>query len=144
MRRAPSSEVPDTILPVQYFDRSGASDTPEKRLIFAVLLDAILQLRRGDDAVAIDAEHWIRDEVADAPISFSLACEVLGFEPENLARGLLSWRSAVPTGTDHLPRKPCGTQRRVTPLGGMRRRGVRSMKELAPSSARPPDVSGIP
>jgi hypothetical protein len=48
MRRAPRSEVPDTILPVQYFDRTGASDTPEKRLMFAVLLDAILQLRRGD------------------------------------------------------------------------------------------------
>ena len=142
MRRAPSSEVPDTILPVQHFDRTGASDTPEKRVIFAVLLDAILQLRRGDAAVAVDAEQWIRDEIEDAPISFSLACEVLGFEAQNLAHGLLSWRSAAPTGLGVPARKSFCTQRRVTPLGRMRRRGVRNLKELAPS-ARSPDDSEI-
>ena len=100
MRRAPSSEVPDTILPAQHFDRTGASDTPERRLVFAVLLDAILQLRRGDAAVAVDAEQWIRDEIEDVPISFPQACEVLGFEARNLARGLLAWRVAGPTGPD--------------------------------------------
>lgn len=139
MRRAPSSEVPDTILPVQYFDRTGASDTPEKRLMFAVLLDAILQLRRGDAAVAVDAEQWIRDEIEDAPISFSLACEVLGFEARNLACGLLSWRSAAATGRGVPARKSFCTQRRVTPLGRMRRRGVRNLKELAPSARSPED-----
>ena len=46
MKRAPSPDVPDTVLPVQYFTRTVVSDTPEKRLIFAVLMDAIVQLQR--------------------------------------------------------------------------------------------------
>ena len=111
----------DTILPVQFFDRTVVSDTPEKRLIFAVLLDAIVQLRR-DDSAAVDAEHWIRDETDGAPISFAEACEVLGIEAQNFARGLLSWRAAqsgiaLGVPTRQLP----GTQRRVTPLGRKRR-----------------------
>ena len=136
MMRTASSEVPDTLLPVQFFDRTAAAETPEKRLIFAVLLDAILQLRRGDEAVAADAERWIRDEIADVPISFSLACDVLGLEPENLARGLLSWRSGSGAAVEAPARHLLGPQRRVMPLGRMGRRGVRALKELGKSSAR--------
>ena len=55
MARAPSSEVPDTVLPVQYFTRTAVSDTPEKRLIFAVLMDAIVELKRSDGQGAVDA-----------------------------------------------------------------------------------------
>ena len=100
MSRQPSSEVPDRSFPFSTSIEPGPSDTPERRLVFAVLLDAILQLRRGDAAVAVDAEQWIRDEIEDVPISFSLACEVLGFEAQNLARGLLAWRVAGPAGLD--------------------------------------------
>jgi hypothetical protein len=109
--------LPDTLLPVQFFDRSRAADSPEKRLIFAVLLDAILELLRGDAKIAVDAERWIRDEVEDVPISFAAACEALGVEAENLARDLLS-------------------RRHVAPLSRMRRRGVRSLKELGRSPRR--------
>ncbi len=129
-----SCEVPDTLLPVQYFDRTAAADTPEKRLIFAVLLDAILQLRRGGADVAVDAERWIRDEIADVPISFALACEVLGIEAQNLARVLLSWRSESGAAPGVPARQLLGSQRRVMPLGRMRRRGVRALKELGKSS----------
>ena len=136
MMRTASPEVPDTLLPVQFFDRTAASETPEKRLIFAVLLDAILQLRRGGEAVAADAERWIRDEIADVPISFPLACDVLGIEAENLARGLLSWRSGSGAEGEVPARHLIGPQRRTMPLGRMGRQGVRARKELGKSSAR--------
>jgi hypothetical protein len=90
MAKSPSSEVPDTILPEQFFTRT--SNTPEKRLIFAVLLDAIVQLQRGEAIIADDAERWIRDEVENVPISFAQVCEILGFERHGFARGLLSYR----------------------------------------------------
>lgn len=93
MAKPTSREVPDTILPEQFFTGAAESNTPEKRLIFAVLLDAIVQLQRGETIIAADAERWIRDELENVPISFPDACEVLGFEPHGLARGLLAWRA---------------------------------------------------
>jgi hypothetical protein len=137
MQRTEGSQIPGTILPVQFFDRTAASDTPEKRLIFAVLLDAVMQLRRGDTPVAVEAERWIRDEADDVPVSFPQACEALGLEAQNLARGLLAWRAQSGSVPGASPRDFSKMQRRVAPLGRMRRRGVRSMGELAPSSARP-------
>jgi hypothetical protein len=56
------------------------SDTPEKRLIFAVLMDAIVQLQRSDERSVAEASSWIRDESEDVAVSFSDACEILGLE----------------------------------------------------------------
>lgn len=91
MAKFTNSGIPDTILPEQFF--SGTRPSPEKRLILAVLLDAIVQLQRGEAIVAADAERWIRDEDENVPISFADVCEVLGFEPHGLARSLLEWRT---------------------------------------------------
>jgi hypothetical protein len=136
MTHSPSSEVPDTLLPVQFFDRTRAADSPEKRLIFAVLLDAILQLLRGNEKTAVDAERWIRDEIEDVPISFAAACEALGVEAENLARDLLSRRTESGTSVA-VPAHPLiASRRRMTPLGRIRRRGVRSPNELGQSPRR--------
>jgi len=78
----------------QYFARSspGTADGPEKRLMFAVLLNAIIQLRSCDAHDASEAENWIRtNEITDSPFSFDNICEVLGIESNYLARGLLTW-----------------------------------------------------
>ena len=93
MRRAPSSEVPGTVLPVQFFTHTARSDTPERRLMLAVLMDAILELQGGDAQEVVDAERWIRDETEHVPISFTEACESLGIEAAGFARGLLSWHA---------------------------------------------------
>lgn len=85
-----TGSVPETILPDQFFTQHAAMGTPEKRLIFAVLLDAITQLRRGGEVDAGEAARWIRQESEGAPISFADACDALGFEPHGLARGLLA------------------------------------------------------
>ena len=75
------------------------ADVPEKRLMFAVLLDAVIQLRRRNTARSAEAERWIRGEDGDedTPFSFTNVCETLGIDPSYLARGLLAWRAGVGT-----------------------------------------------
>lgn len=121
MTWALSPSVPDVILPVQFYDRTG--DSPEKRLIFAVLLDAIVQLQRGDASGAEAAERWIGGEIDDVPISFSDACEALGFDARSLARGLLAWRVQADVVLGIRPRPVPGLRRRVSAIGPTRRRG---------------------
>ena len=118
--------VPDALLPEQYFDRLAArtSDTPERRLIFAVLLDAVIQLQRRNTSGSAEAERWIRNEAeSDSPFSFRNVCEALGIEPRYLQRGLLSWRRNLVGSVPGIPVRQLRTShRRVTPLGRRRRR----------------------
>lgn len=113
--------VPDVVLPDQFFSSEslGLPDSPEKRLMFAVLLDAITQLRQRDSTRAIEAEFWIRDAQDEGVFSFANVCAVLGFEPTSLAAGLLAKNSRI-AGRAPL-RHPRTSRLRVTP----RRRGQR-------------------
>ena len=89
----PDTFVPEALLPEQYFDRwaARASDSPEKRLMFAVLLDAVIHLQRRDSRGAAEALEWIRGEGDGSVFSFQNICESLGLEPTGLARALLAW-----------------------------------------------------
>ena len=81
--------------------------------MFAVLLDAISQLRQRESTRAGEAEFWIRDEADDGIFSFTNVCAVLGFEPTCLARALLSRRSRI---SERAPlRHPRTSRLRVTP-----------------------------
>jgi hypothetical protein len=122
---AADASVPDTLLPDQYFDRLAvrACDTPEKRLMFAVLLDAVIQLQRRNSAGATEAEIWIRGEEGDdTPFSFPNVCEALGLDATYLSRGLLAWRGTHAAATRVPIRQLRTTHRRVTPVVGRRRR----------------------
>ena len=118
--------IPDVLLPEQYFDRLTArtSDTPERRLLFAVLLDAVILLQRRNTSGSAEAERWIRNEAdSDFPFSFRNLCEALGIEPGYLQRGLLSWRRSQVGALPGIPVRQLRTShRRVTPLGRRRRR----------------------
>jgi hypothetical protein len=113
--------VPDVVLPDQFFAGGsfGLPDSPEKRLMFAVLLDAISQLRQRESTRAIEAEFWMRDEEDEGVFSFANVCGVLGFEPRSLADGLLAKNSRL-AGRAPL-RHPRTSRLRVTP----RKRGQR-------------------
>ena len=90
--------VPEALLPEQYFARSAVrtSSTPEKRLMFAVLLDGALQLQSSDPDDAAEAARWISEtKDIDAPFSFHSICEALEIEPSSLACGLLSKRNGM-------------------------------------------------
>ena len=52
--------------------------------MFAVLLDAISQLRQRQSTRALEAQEWIRDVADEGVFSYANVCGVLGFEPRSL------------------------------------------------------------
>jgi hypothetical protein len=92
---------PDVLLPSQFFatlHRRGPQE-PEKRLVIAILEDAIDCFRKHHSArdhkarqLFEDAEAWILSEDREWPFSFENICELLDFSPEYLRRGLLAWK----------------------------------------------------
>jgi hypothetical protein len=92
---------PATVLPVQLFAGVGldASLVPEKRLLLAVLEEAVVtfqryaseQGRRGRRLFR-EAEEWVGSEEVCWPCSFRNICDVLGFDPGYLRKGLSRWR----------------------------------------------------
>lgn len=122
----PDTFVPEALLPEQYFDRwaARASDSPEKRLMFAVLLDAVIQLQGRNQKDAAEAEEWIRGTgCEESPFSFRNICEALGIEAGYLADGLLSWRQRATEIPFRAPLRQLRTSHtHVTPLRRRRRR----------------------
>jgi len=93
---------PDTMLPSQYYAaalrRKGALK-PERRLIIAVLQDAIecyqknLFAREGKARqLFADAEEWIDSGDRTHYFSYENLCEILDMNPEFVRRGLHKWR----------------------------------------------------
>jgi len=124
-RPAADGSIPDTLLPDQYFDRLATRpcESPEKRLMFAVLLDAVIQLQRRNSVGATEAEIWIRgDAGGDGPFSFRNVCDALGLDATYLAHGLLAWRASPGAGARVPVRQLRTTHRRVTPAVRRRRR----------------------
>lgn len=84
------TSVPDALLPDQYFERvaGSAREMPEKRLMAAVLLDALVQLQREGSTSAAEVRAWIAGTGRDHLFSFGNVCEALGLDATYLARGL--------------------------------------------------------
>jgi hypothetical protein len=98
---------PDTMTPLQFFDRifAEASLVPEKRLMLAVLEDAIaayqrayVQPREDEEPVVAappeehDVEAWLASDDMSWPFSFASICQALDMEPDYLRGGLARWR----------------------------------------------------
>ena len=120
--------VPESILPEQYFAPRpvGLADTPERRLMLAVLTDAVFQLHGADSEGAAEAEAWIRDQQSDAPFSFRSICEALAIDPSYLANGLLARRGdGNRLNTMRLRQPPHGSFTHINvPRPPRRRRGA--------------------
>ena len=92
---------PETILPSQYFDRFqiDASLQPEKRLMLAVLEDAIdcyqkyafARESRGQEFFA-EAEEWLFSSDNAWVFSYENICQTLDLNPDYIRRGLQEWR----------------------------------------------------
>ena len=71
---------------------------PERRLLFALLSDAIIRCRRLATAPwperrdLIEAERWIRSDDREWPCSFVNVCEALDIAHAPLRRAVLAWR----------------------------------------------------
>jgi hypothetical protein len=101
---------PDTLLPIQYFDRlrRRTEYNGERRLLIAVLEDAVDVYRKqagAHDARAKalfrDAEMWIEDLDCTWLFSFQNICDVLDLDAEYIRRGLRVWKARALAG--HLP-----------------------------------------
>jgi hypothetical protein len=94
---------PDTLLPTQYFDHvaTEAAFQPEKRLMLAVLEEAIatfqrhvsVETRRSKRLVE-DVEEWVCGTQSEWPFSFDNICAALDLDPEYLRTGLQRWKAA--------------------------------------------------
>jgi hypothetical protein len=89
---------PDTLLSAQYFENFRGKNhlEPEKKLMLAVLEDAVLCFQnylfaRDSKGKRIfhEAEEWILETDSDWIFSFESICEVLGFNPQYIRKGLL-------------------------------------------------------
>ena len=98
---------PDTVLPVQYFDRlrRRTEYNGERRLLIAVLEDAVDVYRKQaglhdarSKALFRDAEMWIEDADRTWLFSFQNICDVLDLDAEYLRRGLRSWKERALSG----------------------------------------------
>ena len=92
---------PDTSLAAHYFDalRRKTILEPEKRLLLAVLKDAIdcyqinvLAQSGKRQQLFRKTEEWIMERDSDRVFSFVNICELLQLHPEYLRRGLLRWK----------------------------------------------------
>src|SRR5712692_5777451 len=97
---------PDVLIPAQYFDtlRSKTGMEPEKRLMLAVLEDAVRCFQDNVSAESdakkelfAEAEEWFLEEPADRVFSFENSCDALGLNPEYVRRGLLRWKEKALT-----------------------------------------------
>ena len=94
---APLSPVPDVILPSQFFELVGGTQTfsSEQRLMLAVLIDAInvlvdsrvLPNRRQRNSFN-EASSWVFAERIISPLSFDHVCDALNVDAESLRRRL--------------------------------------------------------
>jgi len=73
----------------------------EVRLMVAVFEDAVqcfqeyvLSTRPGEKRLFQEAEEWFLDKNGDYIFSFEFICESLGLHPDQIRRGLMSWRDA--------------------------------------------------
>jgi hypothetical protein len=96
----------DVLIPAQYFEtlRSKTGMEPEKRLMLAVLEDAVRCFQDNvcaqSDAkknLFAEAEEWLLDEGEDAAFSFDGICDALDLNPEYVRQGLLRWKEKTLT-----------------------------------------------
>jgi hypothetical protein len=111
---------PDVLASYEYMDnhRRKTHLEPEKNLMFAILEDAVRCYRAYAFAKSvplkrlyIDAERWIWRNDWEWSFSYRNICEVLGFDPFCLRRGLLRWKEAQ-AGIDEKRRSKLSVSRR--------------------------------
>ena len=104
MRRA---ILDPTVTEELFSDVRGNANSSEKRLMLAVLVDAIIHLAHGD-ATGTEARRWIKGGAFGTPaVTFADTCDALGFDRSYLARGILAWVDdpLAHTGSRRTPRR---------------------------------------
>jgi hypothetical protein len=96
-----SLSQPDTLLTAEYLEtiRRKSHLEPEKRLMLAILEDAVSCFQENVDAQTIrkralfkDTLNWIQEERNPWGFSFENVCEHLEIDPGYLRNGMINWR----------------------------------------------------
>jgi hypothetical protein len=94
----------DIIVPSQFFDRIKAerSSQPEKRLMLAVMEDAITTFQksvhgatRRQRRLLKETEEWIGSTDTSWPFSFENICAALDIEADYLRTGIKRWKGTL-------------------------------------------------
>ena len=88
------------IFPSRFFDRLRKAREPERRLMAAILADAVdvygdheaARTRRDRDLLR-EVEAWFRSDDAAYPFSFLRICHELGIDPRWFRQVLARWRA---------------------------------------------------
>jgi hypothetical protein len=113
---------PELVLPEQFSTgaRSDASLLPEKRLMLAVLEDAVAVYRKhvhsrhaAGRQLFEEADEWIRSDDVGWPYSFVNICHVLGFDVDYMRDGLARWAKESAQGAPTIFRRIGGSRSRV-------------------------------
>lgn len=99
---------PEVLLPVQQITAFHGPSTPERRLVAALLEDAVncfqkyrfAKDRRGR-RLFWEAAEWLMGEEGEWAFSFERVCEVLGLDPDCLRRGLQRGSGRPPVNGTH-------------------------------------------
>jgi len=92
---------PDVLLKAEFYDTTGKRrhEQPEKRLMLAILEDALLCFQnyflasdKKGRAAFRDAEEWILDKNSSWLFSCENLCEELGLNPDYVRAGLMRWK----------------------------------------------------
>jgi hypothetical protein len=87
------------LMPSQVSSRPGIDgSSPEKRLLFAVLAEAITALRHGAGARSragkrrfAETVAWFASDATGSPFTFASICDALGLDATYLRSGLQRW-----------------------------------------------------
>jgi hypothetical protein len=120
----PAAVLPAQLIPA--FHGDGGLQ-PERRLMLAVLEDAVLAYQRFSCATTragarafLEAQSWIESDDLIWPVSYRNVCDTLGLDSDALRSGLRAWRArarALPAEERMHLRRPfrraSGTRTRV-------------------------------
>ena len=108
-RREILEEEFDPLMPAQWFADAGraAAMQPEKRLMFAVLSDAVDIVMTPHGTTNIrrrmlfhETAAWIRSDDREWPYSFVNLCDALAFDADRLRVGLARFIDDVPVAVE--------------------------------------------
>lgn len=120
---------PDTFLPSQWHRNvvADSSHVPEKRLLLAILEEAVatvqryvLDDRRRGRRLYREAEQWILSNDLSWPCTFCNICDALGIDPVYLRHGVMRWSDRRRANPSESGRNRYAFRR----LGGSRTRAI--------------------
>lgn len=102
--------APAVLLPSQFADMRAPEVPPVRRLLVAVLEDAVRTYQRGlslsgeyADRAVRETEAWFASDEIDSPFTFVAICAALDLDPDHLRAGLRRWATRL--GEDRAARQ---------------------------------------